>query len=131
MTATCAPTTGLRVLVADDDALNLRVAARLLRELGHGGAMVNGGQRALSALAQQRFDLVLLDIHMPDLDGYQTLCAIRERDRPGQRQPVVMMSGDGGADTQAHFARAGADAFLIKPLSVEALTEGLRRWWPG
>lgn len=127
MTASPLKPPGLRVLVADDDALNLRVAARLLRDLGHGGALVTDGAKALAALPRQAFDLVLLDIHMPELDGHATLRAIREGERSGERVPVVMMSGDGGADTQQAFHAAGADGFLVKPLSVPALTEVLRR----
>lgn len=127
MTASPLKPPGLRVLVADDDALNLRVAARLLRDLGHGGALVADGAKALAALPRQAFDLVLLDIHMPELDGHATLRAIREGERSGERVPVVMMSGDGGADTQQAFHAAGADGFLVKPLSVPALTEVLRR----
>lgn len=127
MTASPLKSPGLRVLVADDDALNLRVAARLLRDLGHGGALVTDGAKALAALPRQAFDLVLLDIHMPELDGHATLRAIREGERSGERVPVVMMSGDGGADTQQAFHAAGADGFLVKPLSVPALTEVLRR----
>jgi CheY-like chemotaxis protein len=127
MTASPLKPPGLRVLVADDDALNLRVAARLLRDLGHGGALVTDGAKALAALPRQAFDLVLLAIHMPELDGHATLRAIREGERSGERVPVVMMSGDGGADTQQAFHAAGADGFLVKPLSVPALTEVLRR----
>ncbi|WP_101048584.1 response regulator [Macromonas nakdongensis] len=127
MTASPLKPPGLRVLVVDDDALNLRVAARLLRDLGHGGALVTDGAKALAALPRQAFDLVLLDIHMPELDGHATLRAIREGERSGERVPVVMMSGDGGADTQQAFHAAGADGFLVKPLSVPALTEVLRR----
>lgn len=116
---------GLRVLVADDDPLNLRVAARLLRDLGHGGAMVTDGAKALNALAQQTFDLVLLDVQMPELDGYATLLAIRAADRPGRRLPVIMVSGEGGEATQQHFLAAGADGFLVKPLSVDRLAGAL------
>ena len=118
-------TPGLRVLVADDDPLNLRVAARLLRDLGHGGAMVTDGVKALAALDRQTFDVVLLDIQMPELDGYGALSAIRARDLPGRRLPVIMVSGESGESTRQHFLAAGADGFLVKPLSVEGLAGAL------
>lgn len=125
---TVAPTApGLRVLVADDDPLNLRVAARLLRDLGHGGVMVTNGQKALVALGSQAFDLVLLDIQMPELNGHDTLCAIRQLPGAGRRVPVVMMSGESGSDTRQAYLAAGADAYLVKPLSVAALTDVLRQ----
>ncbi len=121
---------GLRVLVADDDPLNLRMTARLLRDLGHGGAMVTDGAKALKALEQQTFDLVLLDVQMPELDGYATLRAIRARDLPGRKLPVLMVSGESCDEIQQRFFAAGANGFLVKPLSVHTLAEALSRAVP-
>ena len=138
MTTTAAPAAGsatrvLRVLVVDDDAMNLRIAARLLRELGHTGALVTDGNKALAILEQQTFDLMLLDVLMPGLDGLSTLQAVRKREqiRPGQRRlPVLMVSGHDSADTQQHFRSAGADGFVAKPLSSAVLKSEVARLVP-
>lgn len=118
----------LQVLVADDDALNLRVAARLLREQGCSGALVTSGDKALQLSAQREFDLMLLDISMPRLDGAQTLQALRERERQGVRHlPVIMVSGFEDRATVERFLAAGADGFLVKPLAADSLRAEIRR----
>lgn len=119
----------LRVLVVDDDAVNLRIAARLLRSLGHGGAMATQGEKALELLTQQSFDLMLLDINMPNgLSGLDTLTQLCRQENPGSpRLPVLMVSGQHDATTQAFFAQAGADGFLTKPLDATALADALER----
>ncbi|MFT0849502.1 response regulator [Achromobacter sp. F4_2707] len=119
----------LRVLVVDDDPLCLRIAARLLRSLGHGGALAPTGENALSLLTKKPFDLMLLDINMPKgLSGQDTLLELRRREQPGQpRLPVVMLSGQYDDSTCNFFTEAGADGFLSKPLSVAALSNELER----
>ncbi|WP_310566711.1 response regulator [Hydrogenophaga sp.] len=114
----------LRVLVADDDPLQLRLAARVLRSLGHSGALATHGRMALDLLGRQAFDL-LLDLRMPELDGLDTLVRLRQA---GHRLPVVMVSGDDLGANWAHYRDAGADAYLVKPLDVDALSVLLRRW---
>lgn len=108
-----------RVLVVDDDAMNRRFAARLLRELGYSGALANDGHTALRLIDEQAFDLVLLDINMPGMNGQDTLMALRAR--PGRRLPVLMVSGHGDDDTRRHFSALGADGFLVKPLAAAPL----------
>jgi len=74
----------LRVLVADDNPLNLRIAARLLRDMGHSGVLVNGGRQALQALQTQAFDVMLLDVTMPDMGGLEALAELRALERAGR-----------------------------------------------
>ncbi|MDX5631020.1 MULTISPECIES: response regulator [unclassified Brenneria] len=112
----------LRVLVVDDDVLNLRIAARLLRELGHSGALAADGEKALQLLRRQSFDLMLLDINMPKLSGEDTLRALRAE---GQRLAVLMVSGHDGEETRRHFLDLGANGFLAKPLAQSALQAAL------
>ena len=121
---------GLRVLVADDEPLNLRIAARLLRELGHGGVLVRDGAQALAALRSQTFDVVLLDLDMPVLDGYGVLGALRA---PGASAapPVIIVSGETGEATRTHCLAAGAVGYLLKPLTATDLQATLSRLPPG
>ncbi|MBL8389307.1 MAG: response regulator [Hydrogenophaga sp.] len=115
----------LRLLVADDDPLQLRAAARLLKSLGHSGALANHGQMALELLERQPFDVVLLDLRMPVLDGLETLGRLRQRHA---RLPVVLVSGDDLGVDWDFYRRSGADAYLTKPLEHAALDQVLRRW---
>lgn len=115
----------LRLLVTDDDPLQLRVAARLLKSLGHTGALANNGQVALDLLERQAFDLVLLDLRMPVLDGLETLSRLRRRTR---QLPVVLISGDDLEADWAFYRQAGADDYLLKPLALDALARVLGRF---
>lgn len=120
----------LRVLVADDDPLNLRVAARLLREQGHGGVLVKDGQQALQAWRSKPFDMMLLDVNMPVLDGWTALSTIRQTERANpytRRLAIFMVSGDEGMDTRQHSIAVGADGYLIKPLSHATLASAIHQ----
>lgn len=115
----------LRLLVADDDPLQLRAAARMLKSLGHSGALAPHGEAALALLERQVFDVVLLDLRMPVLDGLETLARIRLGDN---RLPVVLVSGDDLSSEWDFYRRAGASACLMKPLAQVALQQVLSRW---
>jgi len=99
----------LRILVVDDDALNLRIAARLLRGLGHSGALANNGGKALQLVAEQTFHLMMLDINMPQgLSGLDTLTQLRRSELPGStRLPVLMVTGQYDDSTRKFFTDAG------------------------
>jgi two-component system CheB/CheR fusion protein len=118
----------LHILVADDVEVNLRVAAVLLKGLGHSGVLVQDGQQALNALAQQHFDLVMLDVSMPVLDGLSALQEIRANERQGRPHvPVILVSGHALPEDRDRFMAAGADAFIAKPIQREALQKELQR----
>lgn len=116
----------LRVLVTDDDPVQLRLAARLLRELGHSGALANNGQIALDMLERLPFDLLLLDLNMPVHDGMATLAGLRERQARGQAPvPVILASSKDLAADWARYRDAGASGYLLKPLDLKALEAAL------
>ncbi len=118
----------LRVLVTDDDPIQLRVAARLLRDLGHSGALANNGQIALDMIERLPFDLLLLDLNMPVLDGLGTLAGLRERQARGKPAlPVILVSGNDLSPSWAYYRDAGASGFLVKPLDIEALAAALQQ----
>lgn len=118
----------LRVLVADDDPIQLRLAARLLRSLGHSGALASNGRIALDLLDKQTFDL-LLDLQMPVLGGLETLAALKSRrERGASTVPVVLVSGDDLSHNWSFYRDAGAQAHLVKPLDIGSLGELLKRW---
>ncbi len=118
----------LRVLVADDNPVNLRVATRVLRDMGHSGVLVTDGEKALKALEAQTFDVALMDVTMPTLDGLSTVAVIRERERQGRKKmPVIMVTAFDLPSDRARMLAAGADGYLAKPLERGALEAELLR----
>ena len=119
---------GLRVLVAEDNPINQRMAVAMLRALGHNGVVVGDGEKALRALSQLPFDVVLMDVTMPNCDGMAALAELQERKRQGVRvPPVIMVTAHDLPGDREHFLAAGADGYVAKPMDVAALTAELRR----
>jgi CheY-like chemotaxis protein len=118
----------LRILVADDNPVNLRVATRVLRDMGHSGVLVTDGEKALKALDAQSFDVALMDVTMPVLDGLSTVAVIRERERAGRKKmPVIMVTAFDLPSDRARMLAAGADGYLAKPLERQALEAELAK----
>jgi len=118
----------LRVLVADDNPVNLRVATRVLRDMGHSGVLVTDGEKALKALEAQAFDVALMDVTMPQLDGISAVAEMRKREKQGARRtPVIMVTAFDMPSDKARFLAAGADGYLAKPLERTALEAELQR----
>ena len=117
---------GWQVLVVDDSAINRKVAIGLLGPLGCQTIEADGGQSALSLLEQGGIDLVLLDLHMPAMDGTETLSAIRALPGPVKNTPVIMLTADVLSARREDYLSMGAQGFLSKPLRREALMQELR-----
>jgi DNA-binding response OmpR family regulator len=103
-----------RVLVVDDEPEIGRILAMILRGAGFEAAAVTGGRAALEGLAATPADLVILDVTMPDLDGFETLRRIREAPATA-RLPVIMLTANTGDADRARAASLGADDFIAKP----------------
>jgi len=112
-------TTG-RILVVDDDTLNRAVLTRALVELGHVSATAENGREALSMLRAGPFDVVLLDVVMPELDGYQTLAQIKA-DSALRHIPVIMISAVDEMDSVIRCIEMGAEDYLPKPFNAGLL----------
>ncbi|HEX5738112.1 MAG TPA: ATP-binding protein [Hydrogenophaga sp.] len=119
------PASPLHVLVAEDHPINLKYLSILLENMGHSAVFCENGQQALNLLAQERFDVVLLDYHMPVLDGLATTQAIRALDGPAAKTKVILVTADVVNDTRKLASEAGVDAFTSKPLQVEDLQRAL------
>ena len=126
------PRRRLNVLVAEDGTVNQRVAQGMLEQLGHQVTLAADGREALRALRRDRFDVVLMDVHMPELDGYETTAAIRASTDPQIRDiPVVALTADAMRDDRQRCLEHGMDEYLAKPLKSEELSRVLEAFGNG
>jgi len=121
------PSRRLRVLVAEDHPINLKYMNILLERMGHAAVFCENGQEALQLLARQRFDVVLLDYHMPVLDGLAATSAIRALDGPNKDIKVVLVTADVVNDTRKKALDVGVNEFASKPLQAQDLQRALQR----
>lgn len=119
----------LRVLVVEDHGVNRRVAQQLLAELGYEAALAEGGEAALALCDAQPFDLLLMDVQMPGLDGLEATRLLRQRFRPGPR--IVAMTASANLEDRRRCLEAGMDAYLSKPVRLAALRVVLERLFGG
>ncbi len=115
----------LRVLVAEDSPIVRMVLDGLLRRLGHPPVFAEDGQQAVERAKAERFDLILMDMQMPVLDGLEATRAIRELPPPNGRARIAGLSADAFAESRALAIEAGCDDYLLKPIELEALSEAL------
>jgi PAS domain S-box-containing protein len=119
---------GLQVLVAEDNPANRRVIGLILEKLGHHATFAEDGVRCVEAFSLAIYDLVLMDLHMPEMDGYEATRRIRASGRHGARVPIVALTADARATARDEAHAAGMDDFLTKPILVEQLAVTLERW---
>ncbi len=117
----------LHVLVVDDNGVNRQVAARILDRLGYPADLVADGHEAVEAVSRQRYDVVLMDVYMPGLDGLEATRRIRQL-LPADEQPVIVALTAGAfAEERERCREAGMDEFVTKPVRPEVLDEVLRK----
>lgn len=112
---------GFRVLLADDNPTNRRVVELMLDAAEIEVVSVENGAEAVSALRDGAFDLVLMDLRMPVMDGLEAIAAIRAAEPPGQRLPIIVVSANAGPEDRDASAAAGADRHIAKPIRAETL----------
>jgi two-component system, sensor histidine kinase and response regulator len=119
---------GLKVLVAEDHPVNRTVAVRALEANGCEVVAVPNGREALDRSAKERFDLLLLDLEMPEADGLTVVRRVRERERTsGEHVPVVAFTAHAGDEERERCLQAGMDGFVAKPISESDLAQALGR----
>ncbi|MFO0929686.1 MAG: response regulator [Gemmataceae bacterium] len=107
----------LRILLAEDNAINRRLAVAILQKQGHVVETAEDGRQVLAALDRAAFDLVLMDVQMPDMDGLQATAAIRAREQvSGGHQPIIAMTAHALKGDRERCLDAGMDGYVAKPL---------------
>jgi two-component system, sensor histidine kinase and response regulator len=123
------PSTVLRVLLAEDNPVNQRVASRLLEKRGHRVHVVANGREALDELDKETFDLVFMDVQMPEMDGFEATAAIRGREHGSKvRLPVIALTAHAMNGDRERCMAAGMDGYLSKPIRAQELDEVLEKY---
>ncbi|MDE2369412.1 MAG: response regulator, partial [Burkholderiales bacterium] len=118
---------GARILVAEDNPINQQVVRAMLERQGMQVTLAEDGARALAAMAEGTFDLVLMDCQMPVMDGFEATRRIRAAQPTGARVPIVALTANAMADDRQRCADAGMDGYVTKPITGAALVEALNR----
>ena len=119
-----APVRQLRVLVAEDTPVNQKLARRILEKRGHSIVVVDNGEKAVTAWQHGRFDIILMDVQMPVLDGFQATAQIREQETAtGTHIPIIAMTAHALAGDRERCLESGMDDYISKPLNARQLLE--------
>jgi len=120
------------ILLVEDNLINQQVALGILQIQGYSVTVVNNGREALDAHAQGAFDLILMDCHMPEMDGFEATREIRGRERSsiGKRVPIIALTANAMAQDREECLNTGMDDHLSKPFSMQTMQDMLDRWMP-
>jgi signal transduction histidine kinase/DNA-binding response OmpR family regulator len=124
--ATLAQSHPLRILLAEDNVVNQKLALRLLSQMGYRADLASNGIEAIESVERQTYDLVLMDVQMPEMDGLEASRRITAKWKPNERPRIVAMTANAMQGDREACLAAGMDDYVTKPIRVEALVEALR-----
>ncbi len=125
-----AQTHPLRILLVEDNRINQKVATRFLEKLGYAPTTAANGHEALIAMEQNRYDVVLMDVQMPQMDGVQTTQEIQKRWPPEEQPRIIAVTAHALKGDRERYLAAGMDDYLSKPIQMKDLIEALYRCFP-
>lgn len=120
----------LRILLVEDNQVNQMVARHMLQRLGYTVDIVGNGRLAVAAVAEKRYDVIFMDVQMPEMDGVEATRHIREQRPPHQQPRIVAMTAHALQGDKEHYLVEGMDDYISKPVRIEALTAALARCRP-
>ncbi len=115
----------LRVLLAEDNVVNQKLALRLLQQMGYRADLASNGMEAVESVERQTYDVILMDVQMPEMDGLEASRQICARFKPGKRPRIVAMTANAMQGDREMCIEAGMDDYLTKPIRVDRLVEAL------
>jgi CheY-like chemotaxis protein len=116
----------LQVLLVEDNPVNQKVATRILQKRGHEVVLAVNGKEALATLEERLFDLVLMDVQMPEMDGLQATAAIRRSEQgTNRRLPIVALTAEAMVGDRERCIEAGMDGYVTKPFHSDVLFEAM------
>ena len=122
----------LHILLAEDNRVNQTVATRILEKMGHSVVLANNGKEALSALATEKFDLVFMDLQMPEMDGLSATRSIREQEKQTHSHlPIIAMTAHALKGDRERCLEGGMDGYVSKPINVKELRDAMAAVVPG
>ncbi|HKS96010.1 MAG TPA: response regulator, partial [Terriglobia bacterium] len=121
----------LRILVVEDNPVGQHLAVRLVEKQGHSAVAVSSGREALAALERGKFDVALMDVQMPDMDGFETTAAIRRKEQQtGAHLPIVALTAHAMQGDRERCLAAGMDGYVTKPIGVKELFAAIEEVLP-
>jgi CheY-like chemotaxis protein/HPt (histidine-containing phosphotransfer) domain-containing protein len=123
----------LRVLLAEDNRINQLLTARMLEKRGHSPVIAGNGREVIMALEREQFDVILMDVQMPEMDGFETTATIRKKERTmgaGEHIPIIAVTAHAMREDRERCLDAGMDDYLAKPFSFDELVETLEKLLP-
>lgn len=122
-----APRRQLRVLHVDDEGMNLVVVKEIMSAFGHNADQAWSGAEALERLSRRNYDVVLMDIHMPQMSGVEAVARLRALDGPNQQTPVIALTADAVTRSLPDYLSLGFADFVTKPILVSRLMTAVNR----
>ncbi len=120
----------LKILLVDDNPVNQKVALRILEKEGHTVAIAANGRAALAHWERQAFDLILMDVQMPEMDGLEVTAAIRRAEAgTGRHVPIIALTAHAMAGDRERYLVSGMDGYVPKPIRAEEIRSEIRRLW--
>jgi CheY-like chemotaxis protein len=117
----------LRILLAEDNVVNQKLALRLLQQMGYRADLASNGIEAVEAVARQAYDVVLMDVQMPEMDGLEASRQITARWPAGERPRIIAMTANAMQGDREMCLAAGMDDYVTKPIRPQQLTEALQK----
>jgi CheY-like chemotaxis protein len=115
----------LRILLAEDNVVNQKLALRILQQMGYRADLASNGVEAVESVGRQTYDVVLMDVQMPEMDGLEASRQITSKWPAGERPRIVAMTANAMAGDREMCLAAGMDDYITKPIRVEQLVEAL------
>src|SRR5207244_5464192 len=120
-----------RILLAEDNLVNQKLAVRLLEKRGHQVVVVNNGREALAEWRARRFDVILMDVQMPDMDGLEATAAIRAQEKlTGKHLPIIAMTAYAMKGDRERCLDVGMDHYICKPIRAQELFDTVESFAP-